>query len=197
MAALPRRLSRGRRPAGYTLVEVVVAMLISAIMVTAMFGVAISQKVGTTSADHRLLADQAMRQVSSQLRGYVTGCGCSAASGTCAAPGCTMIAGPNAANGAGVASWSYNAPSAGIVDNWTSGGACPAAVLGSCPGTGSGNSVWALANGAHVLSGVLPAWFEAAPYCARACYVVNTVQSIGPNSMPVQSAVVSVNWAEP
>jgi prepilin-type N-terminal cleavage/methylation domain-containing protein len=178
MAARLRRLSsaRGGLRRGYTLVEVVIAMLISSIMVTAMFGVALSQKVGTTQGDHRLYADQAIRQVSSQLRAYVTGCGCSAATGSCSSSGipndCTMILGPNTAN-AGPATWFFNSPSV----------------------TDSMGNVWALTNGTHVLTGVLPAWFEAAPYNARVSYVVTTVETI--NGRPVQSAAVSANWTEP
>lgn len=151
-------------------------MLISCIMVTAMFGVALTSKQGTGKSDRHLIASQAARQVTSQLRAYVTGCGCNVASGVCSAVAndCTMLTGPNTSR-VGVATWYFNSPGAGIFD--------------------SRGDVYALASGAHSISGLLPAWFEAAPYNARVVYTVSVIQTIG--GRPVPQVDATVNWTEP
>lgn len=169
----PTRRRRGG-PAGYTLVEVIVAMLISCIMVTAMFSVALTQKAGSGKSDRRILANQGAAQITAMLKGFVTGCGCDPSTGVCSNTNgdCTMLTGPNTAN-AGVATWYMNG--GGITDSM--------------------GNVYALTYGAHTLTGVLPAAFEAAPYNARVVYTVSNTQTV--NGRPVPQVVVNVNWTEP
>lgn len=170
---------------GYTLVEVVVAMLISCVMVTAVMGVAITAKQGGVKNTRRLQADQAISQLSAQLKGYVTACGCNPQSGSCPAPACTTIPGPNTANGSGVASWYLNgAPGAGgtsIVDSM--------------------GSKYALTCGTHKLSNVLPA-IEASPFNGNITYTVwwppgqpNCPALPGPSGAPI--VTFSATWTEP
>ncbi|MBI3564678.1 MAG: hypothetical protein HY079_05730, partial [Elusimicrobia bacterium] len=156
------------------LVEVIVAMLISCIMVTAMFSVALTQKSGSGKSDRRVLANQGMAQITAMLKGFVTGCGCDPTTGVCSNTNgdCTMLTGPNTAN-AGVATWYMNG--GGITDSM--------------------GNVYALTYGTHILTGVLPAWFEAAPYTARVQYAVTNTQTV--NGRPVPKVVVTVNWTEP
>ncbi len=171
-----RRLIRLRRDGlGYTLVEVIVAMLISCIMVTAMFSVALTQKAGSGKSDRKMLANQGMSQVSAMLKGYVTGCGCDPNTGVCNGGGdCDTLLGPNKANG-GVATWYLNGSGGNISDSM--------------------GNVYALTYGVHTLTGVLPGWLEAAPYNARVSYTVSQAQLV--NGRPVPQVVMSVNWTEP
>lgn len=57
---------------GFTLAEVVVSMLIAAVMVTAVMGVAISNKAGGIVQDHRLVATPIAQQLLLKLKNYVT-----------------------------------------------------------------------------------------------------------------------------
>jgi prepilin-type N-terminal cleavage/methylation domain-containing protein len=169
---------RGSAGLGYTLIEVVVAMLISCIMVTAMFSVALTSRQGSGKSDRHLIANQAARQVSSQLRAYVTGCNCDPSTGACSTVNndCTMMTGPNTTR-AGVATWYFNSP-----------GASP-------PVIDSQGDVWALKIGDHSLTGVLPSWFEGAPYNARVVYTVTVPASFGGRPQP--QVYVHVDWTEP
>ncbi len=148
------------------------AVLISAIMVTAVFSTALTSKTSTGKSDRRLIASQAARDMTSRLRQFVTGCGC-AADNTCPAPGCTDILGPT--NRAGSASWYMNDP-----------GGSPSVV-------DSQGDKWALSCGAHTITGLLPSWFEAAPYNAKIVYTVSNCA--GGDTPPMVS--VSVPWTEP
>jgi hypothetical protein len=160
-------------------------MLVASIMVTSVFTMAVTAKVSSTKSDHRLIASQAMRELTAMLRAYVTGCGCDFTTGLCPAPpstNCTLISGPNITN-TNEARWYLNTPTAvpPIVD---------AAAIG-----GAGRSIWALASGQHVITGLLPAWFEAAPYSAAIIYTVTSPQLI--NGMPVPQVAMRVDWTEP
>lgn len=153
-------------------------MLISCIMVTAMFSVALTTKQGTGKSDRHLIAAQAARQITSQLKGFVTGCGCSVTTGVCSAVGgdCTMLLGPNTSR-SNVATWYFNSP-----------GASP-------PITDSQGDVYALTTGVHTISGLLPLWFESAPYNARVVYTVTVLNTV--SGRPVPQVDVAVNWTEP
>lgn len=170
----------GRRSAGYTLVEVIVAMLVASIMVTAVFSVALSAKAGTGKSDRNLIATQAARQLTSLLRAYVTGCGCNPATGSCSDSGipkdCTLLRGPNTTR-VGAATWYLNSPAA------------------SPPIIDSRGDVYALAEGVHSVTGLLPGWFESAPYFARVDYAVTTLQTV--EGRPVPEVDVTVHWTEP
>lgn len=152
-------------------------MLISCVMVTAMFGVALSTKRATGKSDRHLIAAQATRQITSQLKAYVTGCGCSTATnGTCSNLNndCTLMTGPNTCR-SGAATWYIGCPSS------------------TPPIVDSRGDVYALSAGLHVVTGLLPAWFEAAPYNASVQYTV-TILGTTP---PVPQVDVNVTWTEP
>jgi prepilin-type N-terminal cleavage/methylation domain-containing protein len=146
---------------GYTLVEVVIAMLLVSIMVTSVFSVALTAKQGGGKGVRKLLAAQGAKQVSGVLKNFVTGDETT-----------TMIAGPGGGNG-----W---AMSNGVVT-----AACP----------GGGTNCYAMASGTHTLTGVLPAWFEAAPYNARVRYFVNNSVTI--NGRPMPNVTITTDWTEP
>ena len=139
----PGKVMKGRQ--GYTLIEVVVAMLLSCVMIASVFSVALSNKVASSKIDHSLVAVQASRSLQEKLSAYVT-----------SDPTNTIIAGP-AGGGAGLASWSLNR--AGYSDSqgtvWalaggshvvTGPGLPPAAIVNAglksgeatCPGGASG-----------------------------------------------------------
>lgn len=156
-------------------------MLISCIMVTSMFSVAITQKTSTGKSDRRMLANQGAAEVTSLLRAYVTGCGCNPSSGSCSSfnGDCTMNLGPNT-NQAGAATWYLNGAPGNSGNNIVD----------------SQGNVYALKYGTHILSNVLPAWFEAAPYNAQVQYSVDPASQVI-NNRPVPQVQVTVNWNEP
>ena len=106
---------RGER--GYTLVEIVVAVMLTAIMVASMMSLVLSSKRGSVKSDHRMIANEACRQLAAMLKGYVT-----------ADSAQSTIAGP-ASTTAGAASWKLPGDSsayaltcgAHVVNNATSG----------------------------------------------------------------------------
>jgi len=57
---------------GYTIVEVVVAMLISAVMITAIFSVALSSKRSGMMADSKMIASSSSQSVAKLLANYMT-----------------------------------------------------------------------------------------------------------------------------
>ncbi|MEQ1919062.1 MAG: prepilin-type N-terminal cleavage/methylation domain-containing protein, partial [Elusimicrobiota bacterium] len=58
---------------GYTLVEVMVAMLLTSIMVTSVFSVALTVKTGGSKGESKMKAAAMSRQISAILKNYVTG----------------------------------------------------------------------------------------------------------------------------
>lgn len=153
-------------------------MLISCIMVTAMFGVALTSKQSSGKNDRRLLAAQAARQITSQLRSYVTGCGCNPSTGDCSACSTSTLTGPNTAN-AGVATWYMNG--GGISD--------------------SRGNVYALACGVHVLTGggIIPPNLQNPVFNTSVSYTV-TYPGGCPATVTTASSPqvdVNVNWTEP
>jgi prepilin-type N-terminal cleavage/methylation domain-containing protein len=171
----PSRLIERRPAHGYTLVEVVVATLIAAIMVTAVFSTALTSKAGSGKSDHRLIASQGVRRLTSQLRLFQTGCGCDYNTGSCpAACGSGTLLGPT--NRAGVASWYLNDHGNNIYD--------------------SAGDVWALkcSPTIHTVTGgnFLPKWFEDPPYNASLQY---TVSNCSAGAAP--KVDVTAHWDEP
>ena len=165
------RLTRRRRAAraadGYTLIEVAVAMLITAFLVTSVFSIALTGKSSGAINDRKLLAAAGVRQVSAKLRNYVTADSIDSA---------INLPGP----GNGANSWSMT--SDGVTDS-----------CGNC---------YALASGPHELTGVLPAWFEAAPYNARVSYTVDnsevvTISLVPLRTAPVPAVVITATWIDP
>lgn len=170
----PRYLRRHTKSrAGYTLVEIVIAMLLTSIMVTSVFSVALTSKQSGGKSDRRLLAAQAAKRMTSQLRNFVTGCACDAGTGACSAASCTLQ-GPTPRPG--VASWYLNDPVNNIND--------------------SRGDIWALTSGLHTITGtgVLPAWFLAAPYNASIQYTVDN--SVVIDGRPVPRVTLDVVWTE-
>ena len=112
-----RRLHPGAGCTGYTLVEVMVAMLLTSIMVTSVFSVALTVKTGGNKGERKIKAAAGARQVAAQLKNYVTG-----------DPNNTVINGP----GTGSNKWSMDG---GVVDD-TSCANCYALTAGSHTLTG-------------------------------------------------------------
>ncbi|OGR95712.1 MAG: hypothetical protein A2V88_16250 [Elusimicrobia bacterium RBG_16_66_12] len=152
----------------------VVAMLLACVMITSVFSVTLTSKTTGGKNDRRLLAGQAASQVTGRLKNFVTGCDCSVTTGICSAASCTLQ-GPTPRGG--VASWYFN---------------CPTCLP---PVSDNRGDVYALTIGTHVISGLLPAFFEAAPYNARVNYTVDIFQTV--NGRPVPAVTVNVAWAEP
>lgn len=149
-------------------------MLLACVMVTSVFTVTLTSKTSGGKNDRRLLASQVARQVTGRLRNFVTGCDCDITTGLCTAASCT-IQGPTPRSG--VLSWSFHCPTC------------------SPPISDSMGDAYALTLGTHVVSGLLPAFFEAAPYNARVRYVVDNPQTV--NGRPVPAVTVNVAWTEP
>lgn len=149
----PSRVPRG--DAGYTLVEVMVAMLLTSIMVTSVFSVALTVKTGGNKGESKIKAAAGARMVAALLKNYVT-----AETG---AVSTTVIPGPcvGAAN-----NWSISCN--GIVD--------------ACPG-GGGSDCYALAPGTHTLTGVMGD-FELPPPAGKNARVTYHVPVTAPGSPP-------------
>lgn len=162
--------ARGRarlRDAGYTLVEVMVAMLLTSIMVTSVFSVALTVKTGGNKGESKIKAAAGAKMVAALLKNYVT-----AESG---AASTTLIPGP----------------CAGATNNWSM--SCNG-IVDSCPGGGS--SCYALAPGTHTLSGVMGD-FEQAPPVGKSAFVsyhVNTDLVV--NGRPVPVVTITTTWTD-
>ena len=170
-------LDRPAARAGFSLVEVVIAILLTAVIVTSVFSVALTSKTGNITAERRLKAAVGTRQVSSMLRTYVTGDQVDSG---------MNLPGP----GSPPNTWSMTSPVTGIVDHF-----------GTYPCGGARND-YALAPGDHCLTGVLGT-FEAAPYNARVWYRVDDM-AVGdpvlgpacPNCM-LPSVTITATWIDP
>ena len=170
-----RRIERIVSTSGYTLVEVIVALLISCVMVTAMFSVALTAKGGSGKSARTIIANQGLAQVTSMLRGFATGCGCDVNSGNCPAPDCTLLSGPNV----------------GAANTWSMDGF--SGVVAEAPAM---SNKYAYTLGVHTLTGVLPAWFEGPPYGAVFTYTV-TAPYTTPEGRPIPKVTAKVDWTEP
>ena len=167
---------------GYSMIEVIVSMLLTAIMVSAVFSIAISNQQGNNRVDRRTIAAQAQRHLTELLAQYVT-----------ADPAAAQIAGPST-NVPGAASWRLN--------GWPLGenGQVITDSCGAC---------YALAPGVHTLTGYLPAWFAGPPYNATISYTIPAngagafdssnvsynMATLGTGNVPKVN--VTVNWTEP
>lgn len=156
-----------RGDAGYTLVEVMVAMLLTSIMVTSVFSVALTVKTGGNKGEAKIKAAAGARMVAALLKNYVT-----AETG---AASTTLIPGP----------------CAGAVNNWSI--SCNG-IVDACPGGGS--NCYALAQGTHTLTGVMGDFEEPPPVGknARVSYYVNAGTVV--NGRPVPVVVITTNWTE-
>lgn len=57
---------------GYTLVEVVIAILLTAVMVSAVFSIALTSKEASPKLDRKMAATQAANAVAQKMRNYIT-----------------------------------------------------------------------------------------------------------------------------
>jgi hypothetical protein len=137
------------------MVEVMVAMLLTSIMVTSVFSVALTVKTGGSKGERKIKAAAGARQIAAVLKNYVTGDNTN-----------TVILGPGP--GAGAASWSLD----GVMGN---GAAIDDTSCVNC---------YALTAGSHTLLNVLPATFEAAPYNARVIYFVFPTDTVNGIDVP-------------
>ena len=160
---------------GFTLVEVIVAVLLTGVIVSSVYSVALSSRRGGGKADRRLLGAQASKAVAATLRNYVT------ADSNLVPGGALTIHGPNVLNPTGVTQWSLHTPG-------------PPAIQ-----TDSLGSVWALATGTHRIECpaavgsdgpcFLPRILRTAPFNG---YIEYTVAAGSPPQV-----TINVVWTEP
>ncbi len=154
MAALRFRRIKPRSDSGYTLVEVMVAMLLTSVMVTSVFSVALTVKTGGSKGERKIKASSGAKQIAAVLKNYVTG-----------DPLTLTIPGP----GTGPNSWSMDGNvgnGVGLIDDT------------SC------TDCYALTTGAHPLRNILPAEFEASPYFAQLTYTVTVTDTVNGRPVP-------------
>lgn len=202
-----RRQTEGRKRLsetpnrGATLIEILVAVLLSAVMVASVFSVALTAKGESAITEERNAANQAVRQLSAQLHLYVTSY-YSYSSGFLPPPQMPEIPGPSCPTcslmSGNASQWTWGAVT---MPGWTSGvsdscgGNC--SQYNGCSSGGGGGGCYVLDAGSsgaecHYLRNYLPPWFEAPPYCARASYTVAApVSSEGPQ------VNIVVNWQTP
>jgi type II secretory pathway pseudopilin PulG len=200
---------RGRE--GYSLVEVIISILLASVIVTSVFSVVLTSKSMNGQHgrnDRHQVAGQAVKEVSSVLRNFVTGC-CDPSTGVCKTTNIPYacygksgpISGPNSTNAS--YTWSLDGytmnSGATIEDDWS------AAVPYACPSSSGGGTrdTYALYTGTHCLYNILPAWFTSAPYNATISYTIDNSESVAftaatfPSAGYMPKANVVVNWTEP
>ena len=169
------RRRRASSRAGFTLIEVMVATMITAALAVALVNVALTTKTTSVMLDRKVLAGQATKALQSALKAYVTGDPLSVKSGLC---------GPNTYNGAPLACntnmWCLT--NAVQVDTTQPGGANACYALN--PGT---HTIYCNASGEDSRC-VLPWALRQPPYNG---YVVYTVTGSPPK------VTINVNWTEP
>ena len=129
------------------MVEIVISIMLTALMVSSVFSVALTSKTGGGKQERKLIAAEASRQLSARLKNFVSA----------DVTGTSGIQGP----GSGTNRWSMDD---GAVNDC--GPSCGAPTCTNC---------YALGAGVHTLQGFLPAWFTNAPYNATISYNVLSV----------------------
>lgn len=142
-----------------------ISVLLTSIMVTSVMTVALTSKQGGAKADRKMIAAEGVRELQARLKNYIKD-----TTGTIP-PG---IVGP----GDGANSWSLDT----TTTNDTSCVNCNA-----IPTAASSIET-------HTITGILPAWFEAAPYNATLKYIVKT--GANPNADPPR-VEFAVDWTDP
>lgn len=187
------------RSHGNTLIEVSIAMFIAAIIASSVFSIALTTKRDSGKGMRKLAASQATRQLTGQLKDFVTADTTNTNN--------SIISGPMS-NTPGVASW-YWSPIAGSPykdDCGTCGTPTPNCLDSGCTFS-SPSTCYALAanmpsgSSSHTIQGILPSWFSAAPYCARITYWVSNKTTLntttcGPATNCEPLVTVTVNWNE-
>ena len=166
----PLPSSRATAEGGYTLVEVMVAMLLTSIMVTSVFSVALTVKTGGSKGERKIKAAAGARQIAALLKNYVT-----AETGTAST---------------GFAAGTLAGPCGGAVNNWSL--TCNG-VVDTCPD--ATNTCYALMQGTHTLTGVLGTAFEGSPWNARVTYFVDATTLV--NGRPVPAVSITSTWTDP
>jgi type II secretory pathway pseudopilin PulG len=175
---------------GYTLVEVIISILLTSVLVSAVFSVALTAKSGGGKADRKLLGAQSVAAMTDALKGYVTGDSNN-----------TMVNGPNFhyRGNHTVNTWHIHNP--GIQEDHS------CTIVGppytAAPTIGGIQDVYALSTGAHCLVCVassaggadsacfLPKLLRDPPYNGSIFYKVTA----GANGAPQVDA--GVYWTEP
>lgn len=165
---LRRTRSPRRYSSGYTLIEVMVAMLLTSVMVTSVFSVALTVKTGGNKGERKMKAAAGARLVASQLKNFVTG-----------DPANTVIPGP----GTGTNKWSMTG---GTVTDACACTACAANCYALAPGshtlTGILNATF---EGAPFNARVI--YFVTA---------TDTITD-GVNTRPIPSVSITTTWTDP
>jgi len=166
-----------RLQSGFTLVEVVIAMLVAAVVVTSVFSVSLTARKASAFSDRKIAANYAAKRLSDMLKNYV------------AADISTPGNGPNG-------NWCLP----GTV--CTGCAAAPAGcALTSCYAldmtSGCTINATAATSGSTTL---IPAAFTAAPYNMTMTYTVkdeNGSTGLGSLSTARPTVSITVNWTEP
>jgi prepilin-type N-terminal cleavage/methylation domain-containing protein len=170
---------------GFTLIEIMVSMILTAIVVSAVFSIALSTRRAGTKADRRQLATHAEKSVAAALRAFVTGDSTA-----------TVIQGPNAANSN---RWSIDVPN--VQQDYVSCSLDPttgALTIGARQAT-----AFALATGTHCLVCVaaagadggcfLPKELRVPPFNGYVSYTVSGAAA----TTGAPTVAISVQWREP
>lgn len=139
---MPNAAPRLRKRGGYTLLEIMVSVLLTSIMVTSVLTVALSARQGGGRADRKMAAATGLRELQATVKNFHR---------------------DQTGNTSGIAG-----PGPG--GTWT---------IDGLPGGGGGTiddlscvNCNAMNVGTHTVRGILPSWFEAAPYSANLRYIV-------------------------
>lgn len=162
---------------GYTLIEVVIAVFLTAIVVTSVFSVAVSSSASGGKAERKMLAAQAAKSLSSALKDYVTGDSTISGNG---------FQGPNSAN-SGAARWNLHVPGVQTDSN--------GAVYALSPWPNVGTTVHTLtcvAAAPNDTTCFMPRALRRAPYNGSISY---TVEVASPNGPP--KITINTTWTEP
>jgi len=152
---------------GYTLVEVLVAILLSAVMITSVFSVALTTKMGGGKGERRMAAAQVTQSTLKALGNYMT------------------------------ADYSTSTASSAPGGSWIITGD---SIQPPCA------SNWALCQGSHTVSGLVPAALAAPAFgaqviyfvdwcCAGVCNQPTPARPVPANCQP--HTTVNVSWSEP
>lgn len=165
--------------------EIVISVMLTAIMAAAVLSLALTATRGSGRSDRKTVCAQLTRQVSSQLKSFVTAYYNYASQSWL---GNRPVAAPN--GGTATTDWEWSAY--GIADSL--GGYALAATTGCDPATPP-------ASNCHKLTtGVVPGWFAGAPFNAYVAYSVTVpANDVGGGASGVLRApqvTVVCNWDE-
>lgn len=183
---------------GFTLVEIVISVLLTAVMAAAVLSIALTATRGSGRSDRKTMCAQLTRQVSGQLKNFVTAY---YDYNTLAWNGTRPVPAPNGATGTTDWAWAAYTGADGAAISDSLGGYALAATAAGC-NPPAADKATDISNGCHVLTnGIVPAWFQAAPYNAYVAYSVTkpgTDVSGGANGTLMAPQVkVVCNWTEP